>query len=268
MRRIYSLSIALFMIAALLYPSTWTMGSDDEAVTIYYEDNAQVELISPAGVRVLFDVWNQKLLSALPTENDILLTTHGHPDHYSPAFIDAFPGQKLTVEAGELSQDDVTIVSIPSAHNATTKLPEKGASNYIFMLDVAGLRVVHFGDIGQEELTEEQLEALGEVDIAITQFVNSYSSMDLRNMKGFNLMDQVQPKLIIPTHVSLDALGVAAEKWEGFQTQEWPIQVDESMLVEGQTRYLAVGVYAKASANLYNFPDWTIAAGQPAETEE
>jgi L-ascorbate metabolism protein UlaG (beta-lactamase superfamily) len=233
-----------------------------EAVTIYYEDNAQVELISPAGVRVLVDVWNHTLLSAPPTESDILLTTHGHPDHYSQVFIDAFPGQKLTVQTGKLSVEDVTIVSIPSAHNVTDNLPEEGASNYIFIVDVAGLRVAHFGDIGQEALTDEQLTALGEVDIAITQFNNSYSTMNLQNMKGFNLMDQVQPKLIIPTHTALDVLEIVAEKWEGFQTQTWPILVDRSMLVEGQTRFLAVGVYAKASENLHSFPDWATAAEQ------
>lgn len=266
MKRLCSLLIVACMLGMGLVP-TWAEESEDEGVlTLYYEDNAQVELISPAGVRVIIDVWNHTLLSAPPTEDDILLTTHGHSDHYNKGFIDSFPGQKLTVEAGELSAEDVEIVSIPSAHNVSDKLPEKGASNYIFIVDVAGLRVAHFGDIGQAELTEDQLAALGEVDIAIMQFVNSYSAMDLKNMKGFNLMDQVQPRLIIPTHFSLSALEIAAERWEGFQAQEWPIQIDESMLVEGETRFLAVGVYAKASVNLYEFPDWA-ADAEPADAE-
>lgn len=268
MRPVYSLAAACMIVAALFGPVTRTLGSEDtQAVTIYYEDNAQVELISPMGVRVLIDIANPALLSAPPTEQDILLTTHRHSDHYRQSFIDSFPGEKLTLETGTLSVDDVEIVGIPSAHNASDELPEQGATNYIFIVDIAGLRVVHFGDIGQEELTEDQLETLGQVDIAIMQFVNSYSRMDLKNMKGFNLIDQVQPALIIPTHFSSQALTVAAEKWEGFQTQTWPIQVDETMLIEGQTRFLAVGAYAKASARQYNFPDWTTAAIPPTDTD-
>ena len=43
----------------------------------------------------------------------------------------------------------------------------------------------------------EQLAAIGHVDLAFMQLNNSYSNMDLVNKKGFKLMDQVKPRLII-----------------------------------------------------------------------
>ena len=57
------------------------------------------------------------------------------------------------------------------------------------------------------------------MDIAITQLANMYSDMTAQNKKGFNLMDQLKPKLIIPTHI-LDpsCATIAAEKWAAYNS--------------------------------------------------
>jgi len=111
------------------------------AVTLYFEGNGQVELISSKGTRVLIDIMDPSSLSSPATKNDTLLTTHMHPDHV-------------------------------------------------------------VGDVGQNALTPEQLEALGKVDVAIMQLDNTFSEMNMHNKKGFNMMAQVKPHLIIPTHIS------------------------------------------------------------------
>lgn len=261
MKRIGFLLLALLMLLGIL-----PVGAQEEpeigSVTLYYHDNAQVELISPEGVRVLIDVYNPALLSTPATEDDILLTTHSHSDHYLPGFVEEFPGQQLDRVAGEIESGDVHVWGIPSAHLPNDEMTDEGSSNYIFIVDIGGLRVAHFGDIGQEALTDEQLELLGEVDIAITQFVNPFSQMDVRHEKGFNLVAQFNPKLIIPTHYNLDALEVSVEKWEDFQTEEEPVVIDSTMLVEGETRILLLSIYAKASANLYQTPDWATAVAE------
>lgn len=187
------------------------------SVRIAYEGNAQVEIISPQGVRILIDVANPAALSSEPTSSDILLTTHKHGDHYYASFVKSFPGGMLD-KAGEITAGDVKILGIAAAHNAQDPLTPDSSTNYIFILEIDRLRIVHFGDIGQEAFTNEQLKALGRVDLAITQFVNSYSAMSLENKKGFNLMDEVQPKLIIPTHTSDEALkyGLQEKQWIGY----------------------------------------------------
>jgi hypothetical protein len=80
-------------------------------------------------------------------------------------------------------------------------------------LDVGQLGI---GDIGQPVLTDSQLAAIGAVDLAITQFANSFSSMDSTNLKGFNLMDQVKPRLVIPTHSDKATIQIACERWKGY----------------------------------------------------
>jgi len=45
------------------------------------------------------------------------------------------------------------------------------------------------------------------------QFENSYSDMSLKNEKGFNLIEQLNPKIIVPTHYTDDAIPVLTEKY-------------------------------------------------------
>ena len=156
--------------------------SEGGQITLYYEENAQFELIGPQGTRVLIDVFNPLALSSPVTDKDILLTTHGHNDHFKADFADSFPGQQLRMQEGESNLSDVSIRGIASSHSPAREI-KPGLGNYIFIVDMGGLRIAHFGDIGQEQLTQEQLDALGEVDIAVTQLVNSYSQMNMRNRK-------------------------------------------------------------------------------------
>ncbi len=188
-------------------------------IKLYYEENAQVELISPAGSRVLIDVHDPGALSSPPTSKDILLTTHNHGDHRRLDFVKSFPGQQLDVKTGEIKLKDVTIRGIASAHNEGGEFKEEGGSNYIFVVEMAELRVAHFGDIGQKALTPDQLKILGQVDIAITQLANMYSGMTAQNRKGFHLMDQLKPRLIIPTHMfDPSCATIAADKWAAFNS--------------------------------------------------
>jgi L-ascorbate metabolism protein UlaG (beta-lactamase superfamily) len=222
-------------------------------VSIYYEENAQFELIGSNGRRILIDIANPGLLTSPATDKDILLTTHFHSDHYSKRYVDSFPGQKLTVETGEIQLPDVSIRGIASAHNAADPLQPKDGTNYIYIIDMAGLRIVHFGDIGQETLTPEQLAALGQVDVALTQFENSYSAMDTTNMKGFKLMDQVKPHIVIQTHSSLNASGEAAKKWKAYAAEQPSITLTREQL-PAEASIIFMGSRAVSYQKIYKLP--------------
>ena len=114
-----------------------------------------------------------------------------------------------------------------------------------------GLRIAHFGDIGQDALTPEQLNALGEVDVAISQLVNPYSFMSAKNQKGFNLMDQVKPLLIIPTHFDLDTAKLAAARWLGLFNGQPSATICESDLTD-QTSILFMGEWGETFAERLN----------------
>lgn len=217
-------------------------------VVLYYEENAQVELISPEGVRVLIDVYNPDLLSSPVSEKDTLLTTHTHWDHINPEFQKNFPGPQLFNQEGLIEREDVTIQGIASAHNATDTLKPQGSTNTIYVIEMGNFRIVHFGDIGQNALTPGQLIVLAETDIAITQLANTYSDMSAENRKGFNLIDQVKPHMIIPTHINLDTATLATAKWHGVYSSANQVNICESDLSEEQT-ILFIGPSATSYAD-------------------
>jgi L-ascorbate metabolism protein UlaG (beta-lactamase superfamily) len=225
-------------------------------VTLTYEGNAQVELVTPTGRHIYLDVTDPSQLVKQPTADDILLTTHLHTDHYYKAFADAFPGQQILASTGKINLPDVTITGIASAHNAGDPLLDKGGTNYIYIIDLGGLRIVHFGDVGQDALTAGQLDAIGSVDIAIMQFDNSYSNMNAANMKGFNLMDQVKPRLIIPSaHVSMQTIQIAFGRWTGYFTESRTVTITPENL-PAETSILPLGNLAAAYNTLYHLKPW------------
>jgi len=67
-----------FMINALSFSlALLTDAWAGDPFKLYYEENAQVELISPAGSRVLIDVHDPGALSSPPTAKDGLVAQYG-----------------------------------------------------------------------------------------------------------------------------------------------------------------------------------------------
>lgn len=226
-----------------------------ECVSLIYGEYAQFEIIDPLGQRVLVDIYDPAKLSNPVSDRDILLTTHTHWDHFNEEFQAAFQGQQLFVSAGFLDNPGVKIQGLLSAHNAGDRFRQEGGSNTIYLIEIGGLRIAHFGDIGQNVLTDEQLEILGEVDIAITQLNNHFSEMSATNRKGLNLMDQLMPRLVIPTHLNLDTTKLAIAQWSGFFVDSSSIEICLADLGE-PTQFLLVGDAAETMINYVELEEW------------
>lgn len=128
-----------------------------------------------------------------------IVSTHNHPDHVDADFNDSYKdAKKLLYEEGTIETRDFKITMIPSSHDGEEI--RDPASDYIALIEVDGLKIVHMGDIGQTVLTNEQMEQLGDVDICFMQYLNQKSSITTKDGKAIVLMNQVNPKIIIPTH--------------------------------------------------------------------
>ena len=238
-------------------PTETATTAPPSGITLTYGDNAQVELVTPAGRHIYIDIWNTGFLTKQPAADDVLLTTHKHSDHYDSAFADSFPGQKIIMATGDIQLPDVTITAMASAHMPTDPINADTSTNYIFVIETGGLRIVHFGDIGQEKLTDEQLATIGKVDLAITQFSNSYSLMDSTNRKGFNLMDQVTPRLIIPTHSDRSTMEIAFGLWNAFNSVSRTVAIRQDALPVGTSiLFLGSENLVAAYTKLYNLKAW------------
>jgi L-ascorbate metabolism protein UlaG (beta-lactamase superfamily) len=97
-------------------------------------------------------------------EADLLLVTHEHADHNGVEAIVGSPAI-LRSTAGTLQSPLGEVVAIASEHDeqaGTARGP-----NTIFVFELDGLRVCHFGDFGQSGLRPEQAAAIGELDLLI-----------------------------------------------------------------------------------------------------
>jgi L-ascorbate metabolism protein UlaG (beta-lactamase superfamily) len=229
------------------------------SVLLAYEDTAQAEIVSPGGQRVMIDVWNPDLLSRPADAKDVLLTTHSHDDHYAAQWVDAFPGRTLTFQTGRLVAGDVTITGIAAAHNEGDPILPKGGTDYLFLVEVAGIRIAHLGDLGQNALTAAQRKALGRVDVVLSQLTNQFSDATLANRKGIHLVEQLQPKLFIPTHVLDDTVAelkdVAGVWPAAYATSPW-IRLSPGTLPNATT-VLFLGTDAPTFAKLTNASPFT-----------
>jgi len=229
-----------------------------QAITLYYVGkSAQVELTSPDGIRVLIDVAYPDFLSSPPTAEDILLTTHLHLDHHNPGFSDSFPGQKLVARQGEIVMGDVAIHSIMARHGVSNFGAASECDVAIFVIEMGGLRVVHFGDFGEGQLTAEQLSALGDVDVAISMMGDAHAFRQLLADKTmFALMAQLKPRLIIPTdHSDAESIGYAAQQWQGFYSSNNPVSIAPANLSD-ETSFLVLGNLALSYHNIFGLLSW------------
>lgn len=197
--------------------------------SVTYKYNSYI-ITSAGGETVIVDPTEMPDKDLIDLSPAAIVNTHAHGDHNDLAYSDSYDCQKLPYIAGDISTEDFHIYTVASSHSGDTiKDP---ADNYIIVFEVDGLRIAHMGDIGQETLTDEQLEAIGPIDIAFMQFDNSYSSMSLKNMKGFNLIEQLNPKIIIPTHYAKADLPLFDEKYGGSTEAENVLAISAEDLPE------------------------------------
>lgn len=159
-----------------------------------------------------------------------LLQTHTHMDHSDVKYTYFYDVPKLMSQKGELQVGDYNIYTIPSSHSNDTIVDDGG--NVIVVVEIDGLRIAHMGDIGQTKLTEDQLNSLGKIDIAFMQFENSYSDMSLQNEKGFTLIEQLNPVIVIPTHYTENALKLLEEKYGAITEVENILEISKEELPE------------------------------------
>ena len=101
---------------------------------------------------------------------DVLLITHEHLDHNAAEVIEGEPAT-LRSTAGRLESPIGEVLAVSSEHDEAAGT-ERGP-NSIFVFELDGMRIAHFGDFGQRELRDEQAAAIGTVDILFVPSVEA-----------------------------------------------------------------------------------------------
>lgn len=165
-------------------------------------------------VKIVIDPYSEEIGLKLPKmEADIILSTHSHHDHNNVKAISPIgSGKPFLIEGpGEYEIKNVYIRGIPSWHDSQEG-KERG-ENTIYSIETEDLKICHLGDFGQNELTDEQMESIGEVDVLMVPVGGVYT---IEAKEALKVMSQVEPKITLPMHYSLPKLKVKLEGVDKF----------------------------------------------------
>lgn len=140
---------------------------------------------------------------------DILLVSHEHPDHNN---IEAIPEGAFVVRGpGDYEVKGVSITGIPTFHDSQGG-SLRGA-NTAFLIEMDGMRLVHLGDFGEEKIRPETVDLLGEVDILFVPVGGTYT---VDATSAAEIVNAIEPKIIIPMHYRIPGLSVKLDEVETF----------------------------------------------------
>jgi L-ascorbate metabolism protein UlaG (beta-lactamase superfamily) len=142
-------------------------------------------------------------------EADILLITHDHHDHNNKK---AISGKPFLIEGpGEYEIKGVFIRGIEASHDKSQG-KERGKIT-IYTIEAEEMKICHLGDLGQKELTLEQVEQIGDIDILMIPVGGIYTISAQDSPK---IISQIEPKIVIPMHYFLPKLKIKLEGLDKF----------------------------------------------------
>jgi L-ascorbate metabolism protein UlaG (beta-lactamase superfamily) len=132
---------------------------------------------------------------------DLLLVTHEHLDHNGTGTIGGDP-TILRSTAGRLDSPIGEVIAIASEHDAAAGT-QRGP-NTIFVFELDGLRIAHFGDFGQNALRAEQAAAIGNVELIFLP-VGGGPTADAAQAR--EIVDRLSPRWVVPMHYRTPKIG-------------------------------------------------------------
>jgi L-ascorbate metabolism protein UlaG (beta-lactamase superfamily) len=164
----------------------------------YFGGNCVV--LANKGTRIVIDDNLAELgLKSITKQGDIILFTGLHQ---TPTI-----DPRLLIEGpGEYEASDLSIVGVA----ARAHIDEAGTHNAtIYKILVGGISYLFIGDV-YPELNEEQLEAIGIVDVMFVPVGGNGYTLDVGG--ALRLIKAVEPKLVVPTHYADSAIHYPVEQ--------------------------------------------------------
>jgi len=167
-------------------------------MTIFWLGQGAFKIIDKE-VIIAIDPYDKIGIKMSRFQADILLITHDHADHN---FREAIKGEPFIIDSqGEYEVKNVFVYGLPAFHD-NKQGAERGKIT-IYIIELEGMKIAHLGDLGQESLTEEQLEELEGVDILLIPVGGTYT---IDGAEAVKIINQIQPRIVIPMHYKIPGL--------------------------------------------------------------
>ena len=183
-------------------------------MTIIWHGQSCFEMLSSQGknnhANIVVDPFDESTGLRLPRlEADILLVSHNHYDHNN---VKAVAGSPFLIQGpGEYEVKGACVQGIGSFHDASQG-KERG-ENTIYTIEAEGLRLCHLGDLGQKELTSEQVEGIGTADVLMIPVGGTYT---ISAKEAVKIMSQIEPSIVIPMHYQIPKLKIKLDGLDKF----------------------------------------------------
>lgn len=112
----------------------------------------------------------------------------------------------LVNDPGEYDIKGVTITGLPLKQ-------DEGRFVTAFLIEAEDIKILNLAHIREFSMTEGDLESLGEIDILIIP-VGSNSVMSAK--EAAKVVNEVEPKIVIPSHYQISGLSLPYEKVDTF----------------------------------------------------
>ena len=151
---------------------------------------------------IVIDPFDEAIGLKVPSLSaDVLLISHLHHDHDNKK---AVKGNPFLIEGpGEYETKGVFVQGIASFHDDVQG--KQRGQNTIYTIEGEGIRLCHLGDLGQKELTSEQLEEIGDVDVLMIPVGGVFT---ISTKEATKIISQIEPRLVIPMHYYLPKLKI------------------------------------------------------------
>ena len=179
-------------------------------------------------VSIVIDPFDESAGLKVPSlPADILLITHDHFDHNNKK---AVANNPFIIDGpGEYERKGVFIEGIPAFHD--DKEGKERGLDTIYTIEAEEMRICHLGDFGQKELTPEQLEKIGDIDILMIP-VGGVFTIDAK--EASKVIAQIEPRIVIPMHYSVPKLKIKLDGIEPFLKEmgRKSVEPQEKLLVK------------------------------------
>ncbi len=103
---------------------------------------------------------------------------------------DSVKGEPFVIKTpGEYEVKNVFVYGVP----AFARGEKKQERTTVFLVEIDGITIAHLGDIGQDQLTEAQMETLEGADLCIVP-VGGGLSVE----QAVGIVNQIEPRIVIP----------------------------------------------------------------------
>lgn len=175
-----------------------------DQVTLEYVAHACFRITSPTGSTVMIDPYESRWWLGYDFPDgldavDAVLSSHPHSDHDGGVAaghdLPWSSDTPVVKDPGSYTYGDIEITGIRGKH-AEPYGKEFGQTNTIWLLEIAGLRIVHIGDNGP--ITDTIVKGLGRVDVLMLPIDSLYHILKRDEVEAYR--ERLQPRTLIPMH--------------------------------------------------------------------